>query len=268
VIVSGISSTVFTTQIPAGWYEPIKPALSLAEVLDSGKWLGGFDAGFLDKRKSYAYAFALNVGRSLRVNRDLVPDSELQKVEDLLNSRWKGKIVWDDPRQRNTGSLQLALLRKILGDERAKRLVVEQEAVFSQDARQIAEWLVRGRYPIGIGVSDTNLLTFQREGLGLNVKPVALPIESASQGWAGLLIMNRAPNPSAAKVFLNWLLGQKAQAAWAQLGQVNSRRLDVPPGLPEGQPDPKKLDRYVSFNVEENGEFRDETMKLARAWIK
>ena len=268
IIVSGISSTVFTQQIPAGWYEPIKTAIAHPELLDDGKWLGGFDAGFLDKGKRFAYAFALNVSRNLYVNRDLVKETEFSKVEDLLHPRWKGKVAWDDPRLRAGGSNTFAQLRKILGDEGVKRLLVDQEPVISQDARQLSEWLVRGRYPIGIGVSSTDLFKFHKEGLGLNVKELDLALERVTPSWGGLLLMNRAPNPNAAKLFLNWFLGREAQVLWAKLGATNSRRLDVDPGDPAGVIDAKKSQSYLNFIQEENQWMTAEAIKFARELIK
>jgi iron(III) transport system substrate-binding protein len=267
-IVSGISSTVFTQQIPAGWYEPIKPAIARPELLEDSKWLGGFDAGFLDNGKRYAYAFLFYLTGSVFVHRDLAPEAQLKKVEDLLDPRWKSKIVWDDPRLRGSGSFTFALLRKILGDGAMKRLLVDQAPVFTDNPRQIAEWLVRGRYPIAIGVSTSELKRFQGEGLGANIQRLQSPLEAATAGWGGLLSMNRAPHPNAARVFINWLLGQRAQSAWANLGATNSRRLDVAPGDPDSLPDPKRFQSQLSFNREDLAEYRAESMKLAQGFLK
>ena len=39
--------------------------------------------------------------------------------------------------------------RLTLGDDIIKKLFVDQEPVLSRDTRQMAEFMVRGRYPIG-----------------------------------------------------------------------------------------------------------------------
>jgi iron(III) transport system substrate-binding protein len=267
VIVSGTGPTIFTDEIPGGWYEPLKAGLILPEVLDDKKWQGGFDAGFMDKGKKYAYAFTLNLFASLYVNQDFVPEAELQKTEDLLHPRWKGKIAWNDPRTRGPGSFIFAHLRAIMGDSSLRTLIVDQESVITQDGRQLAEWVVRGRYPIGIGVDPSNLATFRKEGLGLNVKPFALPVEVVTPSFGGVQLMNRAPHPNAAKVFLNWLLGQPAQHLWAKLGAVNSRRLDVPPGDPATAPDPKRLDKYRNLSSEDQLGVRVEALKFAKTLL-
>ena len=267
VIVSGTGPTIFTDEIPGGWYEPLKTALILPEVLDDRKWLGGFDAGFSDRGKKYAYAFTLNLFASLYVNRDSIPEAELRKTEDLLHPRLKGKIVWNDPRTRGPGSFIFAHLRSIMGDGGLRGLIIDQESVITQDSRQLAEWVVRGRYPIGIGVDPSNLATFQKEGLGLNVKPFDLPVEVVTPSFGGVQLMNRAPHPNAVKIFLNWLLSQPAQGLWAKLGAVNSRRLDVPPGDPPTAPDPKRLDKYRNLSSEDQLSVRTEALKFAKTLL-
>lgn len=268
VLITGLTSTTFTVQVPAGWYDPLKPALILPEVLDDRKWLGGFDAGFMDRGKKHTYGFALNVSRSIFINRDVVPEAGLQKAEDLLDPRWKGKIAWNDPRVRGAGNFALAHMRKVLGADFARKLLVDQAPVVTQDLRQLAEWVVRGRYPIGIGVSTTDIGRFQKEGVGLNVRALKLPSEAITPGWGGVMLMNRAPHPNAAKVFLNWLLGREAQEIWAKLGTTNSRRLDVPVGDPDRALDAKRLDSYVNLSNEENAVHTVDATKFAQGLVK
>jgi iron(III) transport system substrate-binding protein len=268
VVVSGFGPTVFVKQIPGGWFDPLKPAVLLPDVADDRKWLGGFDGGFLDKGKKFAYGFALYVTASIYVNEESVPEGLVQKVEDLLNPRWSGKVAWYDPLIPGPGGLIFAHLRKLLGDEALKRLVVDSQAVITKDSRQLTEWLVRGRYPIVFGAAKTDVATFQREGLGAKVKRLRLSVEPVTPGWGGVLLVNRAPHPNAAKVFINWLLGREAQADWALGGAVNSRRLDVPAGDPDILPDPKRLDGYNNLSNEENALFRVDAIKFAKTLIK
>jgi iron(III) transport system substrate-binding protein len=155
-----------------------------------------------------------------------------------------------------------------LSDADLKRLLVDQQPVITSDIRQLAEWVVRGRYPIAIGVSNTDLTRFQQEGVAHNVRPIDLAIERVSPSWGGVMLMNRAPHANATRVFLNWLLGQNAQKLWAETGDTNSRRLDVPPGEPDTAPDPKKLPKYLSASTEENAAMREDAMALAKSLLK
>src|SRR5262249_20625094 len=103
VYVSGITSTVFTQHIPAGWYDPLRPALVRPETTDDSKWLGGFDAGFLDRGRQYAFAFSTRIQDNVRINRDLVPEADLNSADDLLKPQFRDKITILDPRGPSAG---------------------------------------------------------------------------------------------------------------------------------------------------------------------
>jgi iron(III) transport system substrate-binding protein len=267
VSVRGTGPSVFNQHIPSGWYEPVKPAL-LPEVLDNAKWLGGFDAGFMDKGKKHVYAFGLDLSGNIYVNRDSAPESALQKVEDLLDPRWKGKIALYDPLIRGPGATAIVALRRVLGDGGVKRLLVEQGTVITNTTRQLAEWLVRGRYPIAIGATIAEVKRLQKEGVGLNTKRLAPSKEVVGPAWGALYLLSRAPNPNAARVFANWLLGRDAQTAWAHLADVNSRRVDVPTASPEVAVDPKKLDEYLQINMEEHEPFYAGAIQFSKQVLK
>ena len=54
-----------------------------------------------------------------------------------------------------------------------------------------------------------------------------------SSAFGSLALINRAPHPNAAKVFINWLLSREGQTLFQKVISVpgdarNSRRIDVP----------------------------------------
>lgn len=263
IVVTGFGPTTYNEQIPAGWYDPVKAALILPEVLDDSKWLGGFDAGFLDAKKRYAYAFALDLVGTILVNRDAVPQDTLKSTAELLDPRWTGKIAMYDPRVQGQGELMAALLRMDLGDDRLKKLLLGQQVVFTRDGRQLVEWIVRGRYPIGLAASGPELLRFKKQGLGLNVIRLQTATRAVGPGFGGVVLMNRAPHPNAARVFLNWLLGREAQQQWALGDQANSRRLDVASGDLERKPD--ATHQHVNLAEEKMMKLRSEVNKLVNS---
>src|SRR5579862_1931365 len=253
VFSSGTGSSVFQEQIPSGWYDPLKPALYLQDVLDDGSWLGGFDGGFLDDGKQYVYGFGLSAQNYTMANRDIVSEDALNTYQDLLKPEFKGKIVILDATRSSAGSTTLAAIRLALGDDRMRQLLVDQQPINTADRRQIAEWLVRGTYPIGIGITDSLLQPFRDEGLGKNVRPIAgaLPVPAGS-GQGTLILPSKAPHPNAAKVFVNWLLSHAGQTEWSSRSRENSRRLDVPPSNPGATIDQSHADRYINLGTEEN----------------
>jgi ABC-type Fe3+ transport system substrate-binding protein len=42
------------------------------------------------------------------------------------------------------------------------------------------------------------------------------------------MLVNKAPHPNAASVFLNWVLGKEGQTAWSKAMDHLSKRVDVP----------------------------------------
>ena len=55
--------------------------------------------------------------------------------------------------------------------------MLAQQPALTLDYRQQVEWLVRGTYPIAIAGNNRILPDFQKQGLGLNAKPLEGP------GW-------------------------------------------------------------------------------------
>jgi iron(III) transport system substrate-binding protein len=214
---------------------PLKSALVLADVQSDSKWFGGFDAGFQDKMRQYIYAFEGAVTFQVFVNRDVVPESQLRTIEQLAEPQWKGRISWLDPRAPGGGATSAGQLLLVMGEEFYRQLLA-QDVIITGDRRQMAEWMVRGRYPIAVALTDNELIAFQKEGLGLNVQPLEPKRPGGyrvSSSTGTVFWFERAPHPNAAKLFINWLLSQSGQAAWARAAATNSRRLDVEPGAAE-----------------------------------
>jgi len=228
VIVTG-SSNAFDL-IPAGAIQPLKPALILPQIVDDSQWFDGFDAGFHDKAKQYAFGFMGTLSYQVYVNRDVVSEAELSQFDQLLDPRWKGRITWVEPRLTGVGATVAGQLLLIKGEDYLRQLFA-QDVVAVNDPRQHAEFVVRGRYPIGVGVSSDRLAEFQEQGIGKNVVPLDPRGPAGARiasGFSALMFVDRAPHPNAAKVFINWLLDKDAQALWVDASNTNSRRIDVP----------------------------------------
>jgi iron(III) transport system substrate-binding protein len=196
-----------------------------------------------------------------------VPDAELSAQRQLLEPRSKGKIVLQDPR----GGAGLGVLTVMLvgnGEPFVRDLLTNQDVAVTGDNRQQAEWVVRGRYPIGIGMGTDQLILFEQQGLKFNVRPLDEGPKGLNIGFGGLQLVNAAPHPNAAKVFINWLLTARVQEQVARALETNSRRLDVAPVAPAEQPDPQHMDEYVPHQAEALLPMRQRTLQLAGELIK
>lgn len=249
---------------PGGALDPLRPALMRPDVLGNNNWRDGFDAGWVDLEKKLAYNGAEDV-RSAHINTDLVKTGEIKDVRDLLEPGWKGKIFLIDPRVSGFSAGPLTSIRLKLGNDVLKRLLVDQEPAFHRDNRLITEALIRGQYAIATGVTKPVLDQFLEQGVGKNVSFLDIPGFSTVGSGDGLWLVNRAPHPGAAKLFVNWALSKAGQEAYSKAIGGNSRRADIPPVDLERLPKPGQ--NYFGTNegsiaeVEKTREFIEPFLK-------
>ncbi len=250
-----------------GGLQNLRPALILPEVKGGKYWYGGLDFSFIDKEQKYIFAFSGYLQPQGFVNRSRIPSSQLSSARQLLDPKFRGKIAMHDPRRGGPGSSRLTALMMAYGQEFIKKLLTEQKVVFSRNFRQVAEWVVRGRYPIVIGPSPTHLQGFWAQGLGkaVEILPSEPEVFTAGVGHVGLI--EGAPHQNAAKVYINWLLSKNGQELYAKATANNSRRTDIDPVHPETFPKPELLKQYIrqdeAFVIDQR-----KVQQLARGWIK
>jgi ABC-type Fe3+ transport system substrate-binding protein len=260
------TSTALQVLRPAGVWDPVRPAIMLPEAKDDAGWEGGFERGFaVVKDRALTYGFVANRGGGVTVNTDLVKE-EIKGLTDLLNPKWKGKLLLPDVRTMGDTFWPMTSARLNLGDDIIKRLFVDQEPVLSRDSRQVAEFMVRGRFPIALGVNPLLLSQFQRQGLGKNLQLLHFPEMDTVNFGTTLWLVNRAPHPNAAKVLINWLLTREGQTHWAKEVETNSRRVGVEPGNTPLLP-PRGV-KLFQVDAEENLPEVIKTQDIAKAVIK
>lgn len=222
-------SNTFFSLIPEGVLDPIRPALLLPEVKDETKWLGGFDGLIADKEHKYVFGFEGRRDYIVWVNRAFAPESELNKADQLLDPKWKGKIVWMDPRNVGSGGKKGAVLYDAKGEDWLRKLFAQDITIVSS-GRPVIEALVRGTHPVALGVNAADIVQYRREGLADDLKPLdpdSPGMSAVTSGFGNLTLVNKAAHPNAARVFLNWFLSAEGQTAYVKSTEGNSRRLDV-----------------------------------------
>lgn len=223
VFVGGTTTAVSMLK-PAKALDPLEPVLILPDVRDVKNWRWG-RLDFADKDR-VILAFAVYVRVPVAINTNLVKSGEIQSYNDLLNPKWKGKIVMHDPTTAGGGlSLASTVGTKIMGMDYLKELA-KQEPTLTRDRRQLMEWLARGKYAIAFAPNNENFAVFKQAGAPIQyVTLKEIGYITPANGAVGLV--NRAPHPNAATVFINWLLTPEAQTIWSKSQGVPSSRLDV-----------------------------------------
>ena len=208
------------------------------EVLDDSKWLGGsMDINFLDSAEKYLLSFHVFIAETAFVRDDLAPVDSFTSLAELLNPKYKGKVCWVDPRLGGTPRFMAAFLLQSQGEQFVIDLLTTHEPVIFGDTLQMVTEMVRtDNCPIGIGVTRPVLKEFQDEELGLTIKRIEPPDGRFQGGSNFVAIPVNAPHPNAAALMANWFLSVDGQTQWTELGRENSRRIDVPLGLPERMP--------------------------------
>jgi ABC-type Fe3+ transport system substrate-binding protein len=245
----------------------VRPLLVLPDVLDDSKWFGGYEALWADKERQYLPSFLAYARTTIFVNRDVHPAAQLHSPEQLLDPRYRGQMVLQDPRG-GAGLGVLTVLLKGYGEGYVRELLSKQDVVISDDNRQLTEWVVRKRYPIGIGLPADQLLLFKQQGLIFNISGLDEGPKGLNIGFGAVQLLNNRPHPAAAQVFVNWLLSQEGQTRIVTVLQDESRRLDVPSPKPDEKPQASQMSAYIAHQTEELLPIRTQALQLARELIK
>jgi iron(III) transport system substrate-binding protein len=229
--------------LPADAFQPLPPFLVLPEVLDDSKWGTGKLGLYTSDKGPYILVHNLSLGSNLYINRDVVPESELNTLDGLMDPKFQGKIVAQTCSVPAQGLVTADGISAVKGKEWLRDLFKNQKVVFEQTVRTVSEWVATGRYPIGIGVEPQELKRLGDQGIGKNVVSPFKEIRILSA--SGVAVFKNAPHPNAAKVFINWFLSREGQLAWEEAYREpvarNSRRLDVPVIDPDTYPDYSNL---------------------------
>lgn len=216
-------NTIFGVK-SAGATVPLEPALILPEVKQPNLWYGE-KLPWADEDR-HVFRFFSYPSPEIAINTNLVKSGELQSYYDLLQPKWKGKIVMSDPTVAGSGfnSFSSMIMNKAL-DLDFYRQLVKQEPHMTRDLRLQTDWLARGKFAISLG--NESMAEYQRAGAPITE---IIPKEGAymSAGTGSIVLLNRAPHPNGAKVIINWILSREGQIIMQNVLTSHSGRIDIP----------------------------------------
>ena len=225
IFISG-ANTIFGVVKSSGAAEPMEPALMLPEVLDSKLWYNG-ELPWLDEEKKVfsMYQYPVNI---VTVNSDMVKPDEIKSYYDLLEPKWRGKVLLNDPTVTGIGfnSFSALVLNKALDLDFFRQLASHQNPIL-RDQRLQVDWLARGRYPVALWARSVHVAEYQQAGAPV---AYAYPKEGThlSTDGGNVVLVNKAPHPNAARIFLNWLLSKEGQTFMQEGLLQQSAREDIP----------------------------------------
>lgn len=240
---------------PAGGLAPLRPKLILPEVLDESAWFER-KLWWADAQEPYTtLMFTGYVQTIAYVNTKMVDPRQFTSYWDLLNPKWKGKIVSSDIRRGGRGGVTSRFIYKHpqLGPAYLERLFSEMDITLGADPRQMVDWLAKGRFALALFLASDDITSAQERGLPVGHVPAEQFKEGAAMAPAGgaVSLMDHAPHPNAATVFINWLLTRDGQLAWQQAVRLPSLRMDIPKTGLYAFDVPKPDAKYVNGGTEE-----------------
>ncbi len=227
IVISGVSTGNRLLK-PAGLLQPLPPLMIPEIAKQASQWRGG-DFTWGDNDKTVLLLVASS-RLSVQINTDLVKPGEMTSDQDLLNPKWKGKIIALTPMGTGGGSVEMRRVYELHGEDHVRKLVKDQELVFAQDERQMADALVRGQYAIAFGLSGATAEFMLKRGVK-NLKPIGSrdwkdPL-LFSPGFGCLMVAAKPAHPAAAKLYVNWQLTRDASLAFSKGIDFASLRRDV-----------------------------------------
>jgi len=225
VFLGGI--TTITSILYPEMIDPLRPALILPDVLKPSNWKRG-NLWFLDPEGKYALRLNNSMSSVIEINTRYVKRKDLNSVRDLLHPQWKGKMALMDPTVPGTGNMIATAFYVLLGQEFVRKLYVDQRPIMTRNRRQLADWLARGTYPLVGGVPDRAIERLKDEGFPVASIPGFSDFGGIVGAGSGIMtLMNKAPHPNAARVFVNWLASREGLEFFSRINQTPTTRSDV-----------------------------------------
>lgn len=245
-IAVGGSATAVQIYQKAGLLAPLPPAFILPEVRDENAWWG--------KKHPYSdpetqQVFIMQGDATTRMgalHTERVKAGEIKSWWDLLDAKWRGKIVMTSPKA--VGNIQSWLFLYVspeLGPKFITKLVSEAEITFSSNERQMMDWLATGKYPVHLLAKPDHVEKAQAQGLPVELLFSEKEAGSISSGSGHLSVFKGAPHPNAAKVYINWMLSKRGQLSWQEITSNNSLRIDIPKSMVNPREVPREDRQYL-----------------------
>ena len=198
-----ISNTAIAFQLDAfkkGWLTPL-------DATNIPGFPGEFPASDVHPQLGPILARHLSI---TSYNKKLVSEDQAPKTwEDLVDPKWKGKILMLDPREAEYLNMVLGGLISLLGEDWAKRLS-------QQNLRYVAGGAVPTTEILGAG--EAALLPFNNGGIvkaAVNAgAPLAFTVPNPQTGPATLIALNaKAARPNAARLLIHFMMSEAGSRA-------------------------------------------------------
>jgi iron(III) transport system substrate-binding protein len=156
--------------------------------------------------------------------RKLKSEEAPKSWEDVINPKYKGNVALDDPMRAGPLSGMLAAFKEDWKDDaRWTRFIKGLKALnvtIHKSTSAMIRLAVAGEYPIAMPALFHDVVREKNIGSPIDFARGAPPVVSPQQA----AIYAKAPHPTAAKLFAEWLTSPEGQAAIDAIGRASSRK--------------------------------------------
>jgi len=227
VVIQGLPSyqRVFK---PLNVTQEIMPGLYDPTILDLSKWRNGA-LQLTEDGMDLGFTYSTNP-EAIYDPKQVSDPSEIDTRLELLDPKWKGKIIMNDPIPSGAGYSMIRNATKAFGSiEAAEEWLsgMKEQAAVSRDQRGMIESVIKGEYAILVAPSGGTMGQLARDGVEFSFVNFAESKPDYSNSFGTFMRLNKPPNPNAQIVFMNWFLSQEGQTAWSTSMNLGVLRLDV-----------------------------------------
>ncbi|HEX9455901.1 MAG TPA: extracellular solute-binding protein, partial [Candidatus Binatia bacterium] len=188
------------------------------------------------------------------------PADAPRSLEDLLNPKFRGKLVMADPTQHTTTLQWLASLYKIMGKEKADKFIRDLGATkpfLVESFAPAAERVMTGETPIAISLVRY-VVSFAEKGAPGDYVRLGKFLSTGQY----LTLSQKAPRPNGGKALIDFFLSEESARILAKGGEFVTRKGIYPP-----VPDANKIQAVEMDDFDAN-EFKEKTQEFQKIFLK
>ena len=166
---------------------------------------------------------------SLGYNTKAVSEREIPNtLDDLLNPKWQGKMAVSNDSTLPNWIGAVLHDKGDKGEDFLRKLAQQKIRVYDVSARAVANLVVSGEAPLSPVIFGSHMINSQAEGASVAWKALGEVYSNLS----GAALLNKAPHPHAAMLYLDFLFSREGQSIRQKLCYASGRTDFEFPGKP------------------------------------
>ncbi len=183
-----------------------------------------------------------------------------KSIEDLVNPKYKGKLVMADPTLHVTTIQWLSSLHKIMAKDKTDKFIRDLAAmkpILVESMLPASERVATGEIPIGL-----TFVKFAYSAAQSGAPLDYVRVDKMLGDSHFVVLSNKAPHANAGKAFVDFYLDDETMKILAQTGEFVNRKGIYPP-----LPGAEKI-QYVQMEVLESKAFEEKKKEFGKIFLR